>query len=48
MRGDDGALEGRSAVQTDAHALAAAEDLTGKRTHSLAQMKETFFRPFSA
>lgn len=37
MGGDHGTLEGRSAVQTDAHALAASEYLTGKRTHSLAQ-----------
>lgn len=36
MRGDHGPLEGRGAVQTDAHALAASEHLTGERTDSLA------------
>lgn len=51
MRGDHGALEGRGAVQTDAHALTASEYLAGERTRSLAQGDHdgtTFFRLFSA
>ena len=32
MRGDDSSLEGRGAVQTDAHAFTAPENLTGHRT----------------
>lgn len=38
MRGDHGPLEGRGAVQANAHALAASEHLEGKRMHSLARL----------